>query len=172
MTAILLLNADASPLHTVSLGRAISLLVNNKVDVVETGDGLLRSAYTSQPMPSVIRLRYYVRVPRRHAVWSRRAVFSRDSYKCVYCGASLTRETATLDHLTPKEKCKKMGIPASTWSNSVTACGRCNSKKANRSLEDSGMKFKDPRFIAKTPRANYMIVSSDIPLKWKAYIQV
>lgn len=176
MAAILLLNADYRPINAIPLKRAISLMDKEAVEVVETGAGLLRSAYTAQPMPSVLRLRYYVHVPQRNAIWSRRAVFSRDGWQCVYCGKHLVREenrdnSATIDHLVPRETCKKMGIPPSTWTNTVASCPSCNRRKANRSLRDSGMKFHDPKYIAKTPRANYLVVSGDIPAEWRVYLR-
>lgn len=172
MTAILLLNADYSALGIVPLKRAISLLIKDRIDIIEVvPDKQLRSPSTTQPFPSVIRLRYYVKVPRRKMVWSRRGVFARDQYTCVYCGTKLSREDATVDHLTPVEQCRLKGVRASTWSNTATACPKCNRRKANRSLEDSGMRFKDSSFEAKTPRTNYLIVTSDIRPEWKAYLR-
>lgn len=173
MTAILLLNADFRPIRTIPLKRAVSLLSKDAVDIIETVPGrLLRSATSSQPFPSVIRLRYFVNVPQRNAVWSRRAVFSRDNYTCVFCGAKLTRETATVDHLIPQETCRKQGIRASTWGNTATACEVCNRRKANRTMRDAGMKFFDPKFEPKTPRTNYLVLSGDIPEEWKSYIKM
>lgn len=170
---ILMLNADMSPLRTINLQRALSLMMKNKVDILETVPGkMLRSPSVSIPFPSVVRLRYYRSVPRRKSVWSRRAVFSRDHYTCVYCGTSLSREDATIDHLTPRETCAKNGIRASTWTNTVTSCPKCNRRKANRSLEASGMKFHDPNFIAKIPRTNYIVFSGDIPSEWRTYIEM
>jgi 5-methylcytosine-specific restriction endonuclease McrA len=171
MTAILLLNADMRPIRTLPLKRAVSLLSKGAVDVVEAVPGReLRSATTTQPFPSVLRLRYYVNVPQRNAVWSRRAVFSRDGYTCVFCGEHLNRETATVDHLIPQETCRKQGIRASTWSNTVTACENCNRRKANKTMRDAGMKFFNEKYIPKTPRANYLVVSGEVPVEWKFYL--
>ena len=44
-------------------------------------------------MPSVLRLRYYVNVPRRGVGWSRRGVLTRDHYTCQYCGKRLAAHT-------------------------------------------------------------------------------
>lgn len=173
MTAILLLNADFRPIRTIPLKRAVSLLSKGAVDVVEAAPGkLLRSAKASQPFPSVLRLKYFVHVPQRNAVWSRRAVFSRDNYTCVFCGTKLTRETATVDHLIPQEVCRRQGIRASTWGNTVTACEVCNRRKANKTMRDAGMRFFDPNFEPKIPRVSYLILSGEIPDEWKAYIKM
>jgi 5-methylcytosine-specific restriction endonuclease McrA len=157
MSAILLLNANSEPLGTIPIKKAISLLGKDRVDVVRAvPNRYLRSQYTTQPLPSVMRLKYYVNVPRRKISWSRRAVFSRDNYTCVYCGEKLSYEKATID----------------TWGNTVTACEKCNRRKANRSLQDSGMHFKDENYEPRTPRTNYLIVSSNIPEEWKAYLRI
>ena len=79
MNRILLLNASYEPLRVIGLPRAIGLLMSDKVDVIETWPNReLRSPNYSWPMPSVLRLRYYVHVPRRGAAWSRRGVLVRD----------------------------------------------------------------------------------------------
>ncbi len=178
MTAILLLNADMRPIRTLPLKRAVSLLSKGAVDVIESVPGReLRSATTAQPFPSVLRLKYFVNVPQRNAVWSRRAVFARDNYTCVFCGKKLNRSgrdsdpnKPTIDHLICQETCKKQHMRASTWSNTVTACELCNRRKANRTMRDAGMKFIDPNYIPKTPRANYLVLSGEIPVEWKFYL--
>jgi 5-methylcytosine-specific restriction endonuclease McrA len=132
----------------------------------------LRSPSTELPYPSILRLKRYVNVPRRGAVWSRRAVFARDSYRCVYCNTQLDRETATVDHLIPREICSREGIKASTFSNCVTACASCNKRKRNLRIEDSGLKFYDKNYIPRAPRTNYMILSGNVPSDWKAYLNI
>jgi len=171
--AILLLNADYRPIRVLSLKRALSLLLKDRVDVVEIDpDRKLRSPSTTMAYPSILRLRHYVRVPDRHATWSRRAVFSRDGYTCQYCGTKLSREDATLDHITPVEKCRAMGIRASTFGNSCCACRKCNTRKANRTMQDAGMRFWNPEFEPKTPRVSYLVLSSDVPESWRVYVKV
>ena len=172
MTAVLLINADMTPMHTVSLQRAISLISKSKVDVVETiPDRTLRSPSVTWPFPSVLRLRQYRNVPRRKMIWSRRGVFARDNYTCQYCGVKLSREDATIDHIIPVEVCRSKGIRSSTWSNCICSCERCNRKKANRTMHDAGMKFFNKDFEPKIPRTNYLIVTSDVRPEWKVYLR-
>ena len=53
--------------------------------------------------PHVIRLLNYVRVPRAiQRKISRRALFARDGWRCVYCGT--TNGRLTLDHVVPRSK--------------------------------------------------------------------
>lgn len=173
MTQVLLLNSNMAAIKTVSLQRAISLIGKGKVDVIETDPNRkLRSPSVTWEFPLVLRLRYFARVPKRKQTWSRRGVFNRDGWRCVYCGKSLDRNTATIDHIVPRIECKKLGIKESTWSNTCSSCESCNKRKSSRSLRDSGMKFFDPNYEPKTPRANYLIASGDIPSSWRVYLEV
>ena len=143
MTGVLVLNASYEPLHIVNYRRAVSLLVGNKVEVVEPGNGkVIASATHRIAVPSVIKLRRYVNVPQRHATWSRHNVLVRDHYTCQYCGSKLRMREATIDHVIPQWKCKTTGQPANTWTNTVAACSVCQSRKGGRALHEAGMKFQ------------------------------
>lgn len=172
MVSVLLLNASYEPLRVIDLRRAMGLLFAQKVELVESVRGReLRSPTTRHPMPSVLRLHRYVNVPHRQARWSRRAVFIRDGYTCAYCGAKLTAHTATLDHIIPQWECRARGIPANTWTNTVTACVRCQTRKGGRSMHDAGLRFHRPDFEPRIPRTRYLVLSSDIAPEWRQYIQ-
>ena len=93
--------------------------------------------------PHVIRLVQYVRVPRAvQRKISRRALFARDGWRCVYCGTSTGR--LTLDHVVPRSRGGE-----STWENVVTACAPCNLKKGSRTLEESGLQLRHGRARAR-----------------------
>lgn len=171
--AILLLNANGEPLKTVNLQRAISLLIKDRVDIVLADPyKKLRSPSTEMEYPSILRLRRYVNVPRRNAVWSRRAVFSRDSYTCQYCGLKLDRESATVDHIIPASRCRELGIRGSSWGNTCCSCEKCNRRKSSKTMEEAGMKFFFRDFTPKTPRTNYVVISGSLPEEWKAYLNI
>ncbi len=173
MVTVLLLNASYEPLHLVSLPRAVGLLMAGKVDLVETMPGHeLRSPGKRHPMPSVLRLRRYVNVPRRNATWSKRGVLVRDGYTCQYCGKRLTAREATVDHIIPQCQCRELGIPANTWGNTVAACPKCQARKGSRSMHEAGLKFFDAHYEPKTPRTSYLVLSSDIRPEWRQYIQL
>ena len=169
---VLLLNITYEPIGVIALRRAVNLLSAGKAELVAAAPGrVLRSPARSQPLPSVLRLRRYVNVPRRGATWSRRGVHVRDRYTCQYCGARLSAREATIDHVIPQWRCKRQGIRAHTWSNTVTCCRRCQSRKGGRSLHEAGMKFYRADFEPRTPRANYLVVTSEIAPEWKEYIE-
>jgi 5-methylcytosine-specific restriction endonuclease McrA len=136
----LALNASFEPLTMVPMRRASRLVIDGKAEVVETdADRVVRSERLTLPRPIVIRLMKFIHVPRRF----RRQVtntflFARDRYRCQYCGRPATglkpREGLTRDHLVPLSR-----GGTNDWSNVVTACGSCNTRKANRLPEEIGM---------------------------------
>lgn len=130
---VLLLNASFEPIRIITLMRAIVLMVEEKVDIVEAKDGEIRSPSVSFPRPSVVRLRNYVKIPlgRKEVPLTSKAVFARDNYQCGYCLTELSNSTATLDHVIPRSKGGKHA-----WENVVTSCKPCNSRKGNKLLSD------------------------------------
>lgn len=78
MRDTLVLNASFEPLSTVTLNRAVVLVLQDKAVVEHAHPDLrVRAAAVELPVPRVIRLCRYVRVPfRRQAPWSRRGYWS------------------------------------------------------------------------------------------------
>jgi 5-methylcytosine-specific restriction endonuclease McrA len=171
--AILLLNADMTPIRVLNLQRALSLIFKDRVDFIQdVPEKKLRSPSTELPYPSILRLKRYVNVPRRGAVWSRRAVFARDSYTCQYCGIGLDRNSSTIDHIIPVSRCRELGIRSSSWSNTCCACEKCNRRKSSKTMEEAGMKFFFKDFTPKIPRTNYVVISGSLPDEWRAYLNI
>jgi 5-methylcytosine-specific restriction endonuclease McrA len=136
MSGALVLNATYEPLCVVPLRRAVVLVLAEKAVVIEAGEGLMRSARTSVPVPSVVRLSHYVRVPyRREVPLTRRAVLDRDAHACAYCGA----RADTLDHVRPRSR-----GGGHVWTNVVAACARCNHRKGDRLLAELGWHLVEP----------------------------
>jgi 5-methylcytosine-specific restriction endonuclease McrA len=146
--SVLVLNASYEPLHVVSVRRAVVLLLKEKAQIVEAAEHVMRSEHQSFPMPLVIRLVTYIRIPRR---WrppvSRRAVLARDGYTCQYCGYQPGRHALTVDHVVPRSRGGQK-----TWENLVAACQTCNRRKGGRRPEEAGMRLLDapapPRYLA------------------------
>lgn len=63
-------------------------------------------------------------------------LFSRDNYRCLYCGKQFKRGDLSRDHVMPRSR----GGPDS-WVNCVTACKRCNHFKRDRTPEEAKMKL-------------------------------
>ncbi|MER5254536.1 MULTISPECIES: HNH endonuclease [unclassified Streptomyces] len=132
MRDTLVLNASFEPLSTVTLNRAIVLVLTDKAVVEQAHPGLrVRAAAVEIPVPRVIRLCRYVRVPfRRRAPWSRRGVLVRDQHRCAYCGKRAT----TVDHVVPRAQ-----GGTDSWLNTVASCAMDNHRKADRTPEEAGM---------------------------------
>ena len=134
--ATLLLNATFEPLCVVSSRRAIVLVLAQKAESVDVAADIVHAERVSLPVPVVVRLTRYVRVPYPTSVpLSRRAVFTRDGQTCVYCGSSAT----SIDHVVPRSR-----GGTHTWDNVVAACRRCNHTKADRSLAEMGWALPHP----------------------------
>lgn len=132
---VLVLNYDFSPLTICSVQRAFVLVYLRKAELLSAvKDSALRSVNEVFQMPAVIRIGRYVSVPYKGVMLTRQNVFRRDSYACQYCGSA---KDLTIDHVIPRSKNGK-----STWSNLVTACKRCNSRKGDRSPEQVGFRLK------------------------------
>ena len=132
---VLVLNASYEPLHVTSVKRAITLVQYGVAEVLEIGGDVVRSPSTVLRVPSVIRLRRYVRRPRVHPVpFNRRNVLRRDTYTCQYCGSE---QDLTLDHVLPRSRGGRHG-----WENVITACRPCNQRKGNRTPDEAGMPLR------------------------------
>ncbi|TXS51155.1 HNH endonuclease [Streptomyces sp. t39] len=140
MRHTLVLNASFEPLSTVSLNRAVVLVLQDKAVVEQSHPALrVRAAAVELPVPRVIRLCRYVRVPfRRQAPWSRRGVLVRDQHRCAYCG----RRASTVDHVVPKSR-----GGADSWLNTVASCAEDNHRKADRTPEQAGMPLLHQPFV-------------------------
>jgi 5-methylcytosine-specific restriction endonuclease McrA len=136
-SAVLVLNQNYEPLNVTNARRAIVLLDRGKAEVLEHGDGHLRSTSHARPLPSVIRLIYLIRRPRPQVRLSRREVFLRDGYTCQYCGAK--GRDLTLDHVVPRQRGGKH-----SWENLVSACKACNHRKGNRTPDEAHMLLRRP----------------------------
>lgn len=164
MQQVLVLNASYEPLNVCTVRRATVLVFKGKAEIIETFDQELHSASSTFPWPHVIRLVNYVKVPRSiKRKISRRALFARDGWKCVYCGT--TNGRLTLDHVVPRSKGGD-----SVWENVVTSCAPCNLKKGNRVLEETGMTLHvQPR--APSPALFIKLAAPKVPHRWQPYLR-
>ncbi len=161
---MLLLNATFEPLTALPLRRAVVLVVCGKAEVVH-GDpaGLtLHAATVAVPVPSVIRLSNYVRVPYRAQVpLTRAGLMHRDRFRCAYCGG----RAETIDHVVPRSR----GGDHS-WQNCVACCARCNHRKADRLLSELGWKL---RTVPRAPHGQHwrlLAHSTEADPLWRQYL--
>lgn len=159
-----MLNVTYEPLSVIPVPRALHLLMVDRAELIEGSDAFIHSEHLRLPVPQVIRLLYYVRVPHNLPLpLSRRALLLRDDYTCQYCGSQPGREHLTIDHVIPRSRGGR-----TEWENVVAACGACNRKKGNRTPDEAGMKLMHhphrPRFWA---MALLMMANNDV---WRKYL--
>ena len=157
----LVLNATMEPLCVVPARRALVLVLSGKADLVHDAGRRYRSEFLEFPVPSVVRLRRYVRVPyRRRAPLSRRGVFIRDDHTCQYCG----RAAENVDHVQPRSR-----GGAHVWENVAASCTRCNARKKDRTPEEARMRLRRRPYA---PSAAFWLVVAvgGVEPAWKAYL--
>ena len=145
---VLVLNVNFEPLNICNTGRAMSLLVLGKAEMVQNGRGVIRTCSRTYERPSVIRLQYMVHSPHPHVRLCKREIFRRDGYRCQYCGRSSAH--LTLDHVIPKYRGGGF-----TWENLVSACPQCNRRKGNRTPHEAGMSLRSYP-VEPSPMALYL----------------
>lgn len=161
---VLILNASFEPLHVCSVKRAVTLLMHEVAERVEDSDRVLRSPRQVFPVPSVIRLRRFVRGPfRQRVAFNRKNVFRRDDHTCQYC--TTRTHDLTLDHVMPRSR----GGPTS-WENVVACCKRCNARKRDRTPEEANMTLRRKPYAPRFMFSSAYGVLPDIDPIWEKYL--
>ena len=159
---VLVLNLNYVPINICTVRRAVVLVVKGKAELLENHRGQIRTVDRSIDAPSIIRLAYLVKRPFLPRKLSKKEIFLRDRYTCQYC--SKKAQDLTLDHVVPRRQ-----HGPHTWENVVTACTRCNLRKAGRTPAEAKMKLvKIPRAPDPNP---YLILQNRVILdEWQPYL--
>ena len=163
MGRALLLNASFEPLCVVPMRRAVVLVLKEKAEIVARNGSELRSERMSFPVPSVIRLHHFVRVPYRSRVPLSRA-------------RRVRARRASLPVLQPcggehRPRGAEVAWRPHAWDNVVASCRSCNARKEDRLLADSGLNLRrQPR----EPHANLWVVATAGALDpaWEPYLPI
>lgn len=140
MQSVVLLNGDYTYLNTIHWKKAVKLMVKGKATVLKFAKEVIRTGEKLIQIPLVMKLIKIIRTIYRNKVpFSKKNVMIRDNFVCQYCGST---EELTIDHVTPLSR---GGI--SCFENCVTACKKCNARKANKTCIEAHL------FIKKTPIA-------------------
>jgi 5-methylcytosine-specific restriction endonuclease McrA len=156
--SVLVLNRHWAPIQVTTVKEAISLVAKGSAKIIDPsdfsavdlvtwndvsraktkhGDSMIRSQRLALVPPEVIVLAKYDGQGEKSVVFSRKNIFKRDKYTCMFCGVQPGPEELTIDHVMPKSRGGK-----STWENCVLACVECNKRKANRTPDEAGMKMR------------------------------
>lgn len=129
---VLVLNADYRAFSVCSVYKAFLLVYLGKAEKAAHSKGIsIRTIDRAFEVPSVIKLKQYINMPYRNVMLSRQNVFKRDGNQCVYCSS---HKELTVDHVVPKSRGGQ-----TSWTNLVTACRKCNSRKGDFLPEEAMM---------------------------------
>ncbi len=161
MSRALVLNATYEPLSVVSSRRATVLLLSDKAVLVSPSGTQFHSEHLVIDVPSVVRLRHYVKVPfRRRAALNRRSVFARDGHRCQYCDGP----AESIDHIIPRAKGGQH-----VWENVVAACRSCNLHKRDRLLHETSMTLLSTPTVPRGFSWISVVVGS-VPSDWLEFL--
>jgi len=150
----LVLNSNWQPTTFLPIGTVIATLLRDMACVIhpETfepltfeewmerapkGSRLIKTSGTPVPAPDVVVLKQYGARPPMKVGFNRVNLFKRDEHECQYCGVGLPPSKLQIEHVQPRSK----GGPT-TWENCVAACDACNSRKADKTPSQAGMKLR------------------------------
>jgi 5-methylcytosine-specific restriction endonuclease McrA len=161
---VLLLNSTYEPLTALPMRRAVVMLMCGKADVVHADPSgpVIHSATRTVTVPSVIRLRSFVRVPYRARIpMTRAALMHRDRFRCAYCGG----KADTVDHVVPRSRGGDH-----TWENCVAACSTCNHRKADRMLAELGWTLRSTPTRPKGQHWRLLSSVKELDPAWMRYL--
>lgn len=166
----LALDRTYTPVGRISWQRAITLLFQNKVEIVETyEDREVRSVTVAFKMPSVVRFLTALRSRNKAVKFSRENVYARDRGRCAYCDQKVPRCDATYDHVVPRAQGGQ-----TTWTNVVIACVPCNQQKGGRTPEQARMHLRvqpaRPKKLSSDLRLT-LTWRKDMPDGWKTWLR-
>jgi 5-methylcytosine-specific restriction endonuclease McrA len=170
MSHALVLNASFEPLHIVTWQRAIQLLFQGKVEVVEESEQEIHTVRLTIKVPAVLRLLTYVPLSRKKNIvrFSRANIFLRDNHVCQYCNQQFSRNHLTLDHVIPIVQSGRK-----SWENIVTACKPCNQRKGGRTPAQAGMRLvRGPRQPNWLPATSLQLGLTKTPERWRIYLRL
>ena len=100
------------------------------------GDDVVRTPSYQMRVPSVVMLPKFDRLPTKEVRYTRSNIYNRDGYCCQYCGERFSKDDLNLDHVIPRDHGGE-----SNWENIVCSCIECNTRKANRTPAQAGMRL-------------------------------
>jgi len=181
-SSVLVLNRSFLPIHVTSVRRAFSLIYQGGARAVdaryetfdfvrwsgreaESGMDFIGTVGGGIPVPRVIVLIHYDRVPRRHVRFSRVNIFSRDRFTCQYCEIRLPRAELNLDHVVPRAQGGR-----TTWENVVCCCVSCNRRKGGRTPEQAGLRLQSRPVRPRWTPLMSLAVSSVRYHEWRPFL--
>jgi 5-methylcytosine-specific restriction endonuclease McrA len=163
----LLLTPWMAPHKVIGWERAVVLLVLDKVDVLEEYEEELRSRHWALRTPAVVRLKRSIGGKKQVVRFSRINVYTRDDFRCQYCGEKKEMRDLNYDHVVPRVRGGK-----TVWENIVTSCYACNDRKGSRTPEEAGMRLRKKPFKPSSLPVTAVLSMrrAEVPALWLPYV--
>jgi hypothetical protein len=145
---ILRLNKAGTPIDWITREEAATLVVKDQVvwalgeDAFEIRGGINRLRQSVLSLPSILASDGSVKLSDFVPPLVNAYLFRRDQYLCMYCGGEFGADNLSRDHILPVSR-----NGTDSWTNVVTACKRCNHRKANHTPEEAGMELLAVPFV-------------------------
>ncbi len=160
MTTVLRLDASGNPLHWISAEDAAVCYAKKQVVwtlgdpffTLHGGQSRRTGLQSLMEIHPVIAVKGMPWTKWRTPALTNAALFQRDHHLCMYCNNQFPVHKLTRDHIIPTSKNGR-----DIWTNVVTACVRCNSRKDNHLLEECGMKLIAVPYVPNVYEYMYMI---------------
>jgi 5-methylcytosine-specific restriction endonuclease McrA len=153
------------PIDICNVKEAIVLQILKKAEAVKVDESRnIHSQYLTLPLPRVIMLFNFHKIPKKKVVYSRLNIIYRDDMRCQYCGKRFRMDELTVDHIIPLSKWnsippERRPADPNSWENQVCACRRCNTVKGNKMLNECRFtllrKPVEPKYMP------YLVISRD-----------
>ncbi len=168
MNQALVLNSSFEPVNIVPWQKAMQMIFQGKVEILEESESIVRTVSTTFRLPSVLRLVRYIPLKKRRNIvrFSRLNIILRDRNTCQYCGRMRPSRELTLDHVIPAARGGKRN-----WENIVAACLPCNQRKGGRTPTEALMRLiTQPTNPLWLPSSEITYELQSAPEQWKVYL--
>ncbi len=179
--SVLVLNKSWIPVHVTTVRRAICMVYQEIAQVIATDTlqthrfiewvyiehqactAFIATGSLPIPAPEVVQLHVYNKIPNHEAPFTRQNLYHRDNFTCQYCSRRDSATHMSIDHVLPRSKGGQ-----TNWENCVLACVKCNARKADRTLRQSGLRLRsEPKRPRWTPYVN--LSPQDRLVSWRRF---
>ena len=133
---------------------------------VRKSDNAVWTVHGPVRVPTVLVLARYDKVPKRRPKLSGKGIWERDGGVCQYTGKKLARDEGNIDHILPRSRGGK-----TTWDNCVLADKRINSRKADRTPDEVGLRLVRKPAPPREMPATYYIRNTHGVSDWEMFLE-
>jgi 5-methylcytosine-specific restriction endonuclease McrA len=138
----------------------ILLKLSSNDNTIKTVNGLIK-------IPGVIVLNNNDKIPKQTIKFTQKSLWERDNFTCQYTGKKINKLTGNIDHVIPRSQGGK-----TCWENCVLAHKDINSKKANKTPEQAGLKLIKKPTSPKIMPVSFYIRNKNKIKDWNMFLNI